>query len=337
MPVEGVAASAARALLRVGWPLLALIALLAFNLVFTPHFFDIELRDGRAYGTLIDILNHGSKLAIVALGMTLVIATGGVDLSVGAVVAISGAVAATLITRADSAFPIAAAAALSISLLAGLLNGALVAIGRVQPIVATLVLMVAGRGVAQLITDGLIVTFDNPALTRLGSGAWLGLPLPVMLLALVAALAGFATRGTSLGLFLAAVGENETAARLSGVSERGVKLAAYAFCGFCAGVAGLVECAYIRAADANNAGLNLELDAILAVVIGGTALAGGRFTLLGTLIGALLIQTLTKTLYMNDISADVAGVPKALAVLAVCLLYSPTVRSWAARRWRRDA
>lgn len=318
------------------WPLAALLLLLLFNLLFTERFFHLEVRDGHLYGTLIDVLNHGSKVMLLALGMTLVIATGGVDLSVGAVMAIAGAVAAQVINQGESSIGTAFALALAVALIAGLWNGLLVTAFRIQPIVATLVLMVAGRGVAQLISDGQIVTFTDPTFVFLGNGHFLGLPFPVTLVAVALLWTALFTRRTALGLFLEAVGGNERASRNAGVPATQVKLLAYGFAGLCAGLAGLVAASNIKCADANNAGLFLELDAILAVVIGGTALTGGRFSLLGSLVGALLIQTLTTTMYMQDVSADVAPVPKALVVVAVCLLQSPKFRrEWRRLGWRR--
>jgi len=317
--------------------LLALVLLCGFNVAFAPGFFAVEFRDGRIYGTLIDILNHGSKLGIVALGMTLVIATGGVDLSVGAVLAVAGAVATTLIER-GTPFPIAVASALAAGSAAGAWNGWLVSRLRIQPIVATLVLMVAGRGIAQLITDGLIVTTNDPRLASIAGGSLFGLPFPVTLAGGCFVVLGLMTRRTAWGLYVEAVGDNEVASRYCGVDPRVVKLAVYAVAGTCAALAGLIEASYIKAADANNAGLFVELDAILAVVIGGTALTGGRFSLVGSLLGALFIQTLTKTLYMHDVSADIAPVPKAIVVILVCLLQSPVARArFAAWRGRQPA
>lgn len=315
----------------VKWALLAFALLLLFNLAFTPGFFDLEVRDGRLYGTPVDILNHGSKVAIVAVGMTLVIATAGVDLSVGALVAIAGAVAATLIADRGAPWYLAVVAALGVSVMFGMWNGALIVFLRLQPIVATLILMVAGRGVAQLITGGSITTYEDPRMTWFGNGSLFGLPVPVTLLALVALLCAIATRRTPLGLFIESVGDNQPASRLAGVPDRAVRLFVYAFSGMCAGTAGIIECSYIKAADANNAGQLLELDAILAVVIGGTSLMGGRFLLVGSIIGALLMQTLTKTLYMQDVSSDIAPAPKAAVVILVCLLQSPVVRERLAR------
>lgn len=321
-------------------PVAALAILLAYNALCTPGFFAVEIRDGRVFGTLIDILNHGSKKGILALGMTLVIATGGVDLSVGAVMAVCGAIAASLVVAGHGA-GIAIVAALGAGVVGGLWNGALVTFLRLQPIVATLVLMVMGRGIAQLLTDGLIVTFQDPTLTAIGNSAFLGLPFPVTMLAAFFLCVYAATRRTALGLFIESVGDSAPAARLSGVPDRAVTVLTYVVCGLGAGAAGLIECSYIRAADANNAGMTLELDAILAVVIGGTSLTGGRFNLGGSIVGALLIETLTKTLIMQNVSTDIAPAPKALVVLGVCLLYSPSLRgrlsAFAARRGRASA
>lgn len=326
--------SVAAVLGPVFWPLVAWGVLLAFNALLTPGFFALEWRDGRVFGTPVDVLNHGSRVAIVAIGMALVIATRGVDLSVGAVAAISGAVTATLVREVQVPAAGAIAAALLVALLCGLWNGVLVAWLRLQPIVATLVLMVAGRGIAQLTTSGLIVTFEEPRIAAIANGAVLGLPVTVWMLAAVGLLSWLATHRTSLGLFVAAVGANPEASRLAGVPERRVKLIAYAVCGLLAGVAGLIECSYIKAADANNAGNLLELDAILAVVVGGTSLAGGRFTLVGTVIGAMVMQTLTQTLYMQNVGADMAPAPKAAAVIVVALLQTGGLGG-AARQLRR--
>jgi galactofuranose transport system permease protein len=314
-------------LAKLVWPVAGLALLLLFNFLFTEGFFRVEVRDGRLYGVLIDILNHGSKVMLLALGMSLVISTGGVDLSVGAVMAIAGAVAAQLINQPDVAFSMVILATLGISTLAGCWNGLLVGGFRIQPIVATLILMVAGRGIAQLITGGQIITFTDPRLTFIGNGHLFGLPFPVTIVLVMLGLTALLTRKTALGLFIESVGDNERASFCSGLNARTIKFMVYVFSGFCAGLAGLVAASNIRCADSNHAGLFLELDAILAVVVGGTALTGGRFYLVGAVVGALLIQTLTTTMYMRDVSADVAPVPKALVIIAVCLLQSQAFRA----------
>jgi simple sugar transport system permease protein len=317
------------------WPVTGLALLLLFNLFFTEGFFKLEVRDGHLYGVLIDILNHGSKVMLLSLGMALVIATGGVDLSVGAVMAIAGAVAAQLINRPGVPFPLVVAAALGVAILAGCWNGLLVGAFRIQPIVATLILMVAGRGVAMLITDGQIITFTEPKLVFIGNGHLLGLPFPVWLSLGMLFVTVMLTRRTAIGLFIESVGDNQTASTYAGVNSSTVKFLAYVFSGFCAGLAGLVAASNIKCADSNHAGLFLELDAILAVVVGGTALTGGRFYLVGAIVGALFIQTLTTTMYMRNVSADVAPVPKALAILLVCLLQSQALRGKVAGLMKR--
>ena len=317
---------------RLIWPLAALAALLLFNLLFTDGFFNIRLSDGHLYGSLIDILNRAAPVMLLSLGMTLVIATAGIDLSVGAVMAIAGSVAAWLITRGQLGLVPVVALTLGACLLAGAWNGLLVAFFGVQPIVATLVLMVAGRGVAQLITGGQILTYERPGFSFIGGGHFLTLPFTVTIVAGMLVLTAVFTRRTALGLFIEASGGNETASRYSGVNVGMVKLFTYAFCGLCAGVAGLIVASDIKAADANNAGLYLELDAIMAVVIGGTALTGGRFTLVGSMIGALIIQTLTTTILTRGVPVEFTLVVKALVVLLVCLLQSPALRAMVLRR-----
>jgi galactofuranose transport system permease protein len=324
------------------WPSVALFLLLAINLIkvsdghvsFSVDFFRIVVKNGYFYGSLIDVLNRAAPVLLTSLGMTLVIATGGVDLSVGAVMAIAGSVAAWLITDVHLGLAPVIAISLAICLAAGAWNGVLVAFAGVQPIVATLVLMVAGRGIAQLITEGQIPTLETalPAFGLIGGGHLFALPVPVNLVVIMFLLTGVLARRSALGLFIEAVGGNETASRYAGVNARAVKLFAYAFCGLCSGLAGLIVASDIRAADANNAGLYLELDAILAVVIGGTALTGGRFSLLGTILGALIIQTLTTSILTRGVPVEFTLVVKALVVLAVCLLQSERFQAVLLRR-----
>ncbi|WP_226351087.1 MULTISPECIES: ABC transporter permease [unclassified Pseudonocardia] len=322
------------------WPVLALAALLLANLVWTPGFFAITVQNGALYGSLVDIAKNGAPTALIALGMTLVVATRGIDLSVGATVAISGAVACTWIASApDPASPGAALSgiglALGLALVLGVWNGAIVSVLGIQPIIATLVLMTAGRGIAMLVTDGQIVTVANPTYAALGSGFWFGVPVAVVLTALVYLAVALLTRRTALGMLLESVGINPVASRLAGVRARGIVWSVYLFVALCAGVAGLLISSNVTAADANNAGLWIELDAILAVVIGGTLLSGGRYSIGGTLVGALILQTLTTTVYTAGIAPEVTLVFKAVVIIAVCLLQSPKARSALARRRRR--
>lgn len=210
----------------------------------------------------------------------------------------------------------------------------LVAGAGIQPIIATLILMVAGRGIAQLITSGQIITVNSIPYNFIGSGWLMTLPFSVYLVAAVFLFAAWITRRTSLGMFIEAIGCNPTASRLTGIRSRSILLSVYMFCSLCAGIAGLITSSNVSSADGNNVGLWIELDAILAVVIGGTSLAGGRFSLSGTLVGALLIQTLTTTIYMIGVPPEITLVVKAFVVLAVCLIQSPAFRQSLARGFR---
>lgn len=297
------------------------VVLLANWLVF-PGFFDIRLQDGRLFGSVVDVFVRGAPVALLALGMTLVIATKGIDLSVGAVMAIAGAVAATM-TNAGHGLPLTILAAIGVGLVCGLWNGMLVALLRIQPIVATLILMVAGRGIAQLITEGQIITFVDPALIFLAGGSFLSIPMPVVLVILMFALTLLLVRATALGLMIESIGVNLLSSAYSGVNTKVVLIAVYAWAGICASVAGLVVAADIHGADANNAGLWLELDAILATVIGGTSLLGGRFNITLALLGALIIQAMNTGILLSGFRPEFNLVVKALVVLAVLLFQSP--------------
>ncbi|GLY62587.1 sugar ABC transporter permease [Pectobacterium carotovorum subsp. carotovorum] len=304
--------------------LLALVAILLIDSMVAPNFFSLHIQDGRLFGSLIDILNRGAPVALLALGMTLVIATGGIDLSVGAVMAIAGATAATL-TAAGHPLPSVLLVALLVGALCGLWNGFLVAVLQIQPIVATLMLMVAGRGIAQLITEGQIITFDNAGLAKLGSGTLFYLPMPVIIACVMLLALWILMRKTALGLFIESVGINLRSARNAGVSTKLVLVAAYVICGVCAAVAGVIVTADIRGADANNAGFWLELDAILAVVIGGGSLLGGRFNLLLSVVGALIIQSMNTGILLSGYRPEFNLVLKALVVLLVLVMQSPRI------------
>ncbi len=315
--------------------LVALALLLLFNLFFTKNFYVITIQDGHLYGTLIDILNRGAPTILLAIGMTLVIAaTGGADLSVGAIIAITGALVAKLIGgqliiidgvqyyEANTPMFIAIIAGLSLALVFGFWNGFLVSYLKIQPIVATLVLMVAGRGIAQLITDGQILTVYYKPFFFIGTGWLFGLPFAIFIAIGVYLLALVLTKKTALGLFIESVGINASSSRYAGINEKAVKMFCFAFCSFCAGIAALIICSNVKSADANNAGLNTELDAILAAVIGGTSMSGGKFSLSGSVIGALLIQTLTTTIYAFGVPPEISLVVKSFVVAIICFLQS---------------
>ena len=327
---------------RLFWPLVALALILITDAIFAPGFFKIGILDGHLFGNLIDVVNNAAPLMLVAIGMTLVIATGGVDLSVGAVIAISAAMGAVLINPAlgnklitndiltadttNTPLGLIVLADLAAGTLCGLWNGLLVSRGKIQPMVATLILMVAGRGIAQLITNGQIMTIYYTPYFFFGNGFILGMPVSIYIVAVVFLFAWVLVRKTSIGLFIESVGVNAKATYYSGISEKNVKLFVYTFCGFCAAIAGLILSSYVHSADGNNNGLNYELDAILAVVIGGTLMTGGRFSLFASVIGALIIWTFTITMYTFGVPANALLAGRAVLVLVVILLYSDYAR-----------
>ncbi|WP_417580389.1 ABC transporter permease [Pelagibacterium sp.] len=302
---------------------IALAAILLINWILFPGFFNLFIRDGRVYGSLIDVLNRGAPVAILAIGMTAVIATRGVDLSVGAVMAIAGAVAATMVQGDGNALIIVLVAGLGVGLLCGLWNGALVAVLGLQPIIATLILMVAGRGIAQTITEGFIVTFNDPGLIFLGSGSVLGLPTPIIIMLVLAVVTTLVMRLTALGLFIESVGINRSASSYAGLRARSLLIGVYAFAGFCAAISGIIAAADIRGADANNVGLWLELDAILAVVIGGTSLMGGRFSIPMSVIGALIIQAMNTGILVSGFPPEFNLLVKAALIIIILVVQSP--------------
>jgi ribose/xylose/arabinose/galactoside ABC-type transport system permease subunit len=315
---------------RLIWPALCLLGLIVLNTAVRPQFIKVTLRDGQLYGAPIDILRQSAPLMLVALGMTLVIATRGIDLSVGAVMAISGAVTLTIIDgsatpKSVSTVLLASAAGIGLAFALGIWNGLLVAVGRIQPIIATLVLMLAGRGVALLITGGFITTVTSPPLKFVASGYLLWLPFAFIISLVAITVVALVERRTALGVLTEAVGINPEASRLAGVRSRGIVFAAYVASATLAGIAGIIYSSNIMAADANAAGELIELYAILAVVLGGTSLLGGKFSIAGTVIGVLIIQTLNSTILFLGVPSAEAPVFFALVVILVVLIQSPRV------------
>jgi simple sugar transport system permease protein len=221
-------------------------------------------------------------------------------------------------------------ATLIVAIICGLWNGLLVAYGKIQPMIATLILMIAGRGIAQLITNGVRIQIFYDPYAFLGNG-WIVLPFSFYLVILVFLGAWLLTRKTAIGMFIESVGIRPRSSFFSGISEKRIKLIAYAFCGFCAGIAGLVASSNIRTSDANNIGLDYELDAILAVVIGGTLMAGGRFSLLASIIGAIVIQATTTSMLALGVPASAVKAVKGVVVIFVIILYSEQMRNFIQR------
>lgn len=309
-----------------GIPQIAMLLLiLLINWINSPQFFNITLQDGRLFGSLIDVCYRGAPIAILALGMTPVIATGGIDLSVGAVIAIAGAVAATLAQADLPAWQIISLTLLT-GIFCGLWNGFLVARLGIQPFVATLILMVSGRGMAQMITEGKILTFTHAGVDEISRSVLACVPMPIVITLTVLIVGLILFRGTALGLFVEATGVNRVSSANAGVKTRIVITTVYTWCGFCAAMAGLIIISDIRGADANNAGLWMEMDAILAVVIGGTSLLGGRFRLVLSIVGALIIQAMNTGILVSGFKPELNYIVKAVVVLIVLCVQSPALQ-----------
>ena len=302
---------------------LVLLLLVLYNLLFTPNFLSQQ--------TFRVNLTQVSTIVIVAVGMTLVVATGGIDLSVGALMAISGVIAPMLFmpTTGPLATPwLGVSLAWLLPVLAagsfGLFNGVLITYGKIQPFIATLILLIAGRGIAQALTNGNLVTFKHPGFQFIGMGQILGIRFQIILMLLIVAIAAWLLRRSLWGRYILAVGGNEAAARLAGVPVQQVKLLVYGISGALAGLAGLIVIAIHSSADANQIGQNMELDAIAAVAVGGTALNGGKAAIVGTLIGALIMQMIRYTLLSHGIPDTAALIIKAIIiVLAVIVQRQP--------------
>lgn len=292
--------------------LAALVALFLYNAIDTPFFLTRQ-------SLLFILLRQAAPIVIVAVGMAIVIGTAGIDLSVGSVMAIAGQVGATLVLH-NHPFMLAIVAALLVSALCGLFNGTLVARFGVQPIIATLILFIAGRGIAQLITGGELQALSNPGFQWIGLARPFGVPAQVIIAVVVAVAAWLVMRLTVFGRQVLAVGGNETAARLAGVPAARVKLLAYIASSVLAGLVGLIAVSATSASDANNVGVGMELDAIAAVAVAGVPLAGGKVTIWGAVTGAVLLKLLQNTLIVHGIAKEVAQMIEGAVIVAALWL-----------------
>lgn len=312
-------------------PIMCFILVLLINVIKTPTFFEVSIKNGVFYGYIIDVINRASELVVLAVGMTLVVASsGGTDISVGAVMSVAAALCCYIlaggqqtINAYQNPYVLGILLALVVGVVCGCFNGFLVAKMKIQPMVATLILFTAGRGIAQLITKGQITYIRVENYKLLGANIP-GIPLPttIFVVVIVVLITNIVLKKTALGLYIQSVGINAKASRLVGLKSSRIIFLTYVFCGLCAGIAGLMASSRIYSADANNIGLNMELDAILAVALGGNSLSGGKFTLLGSVIGAYTIQALTTTLYAMSVSADQLPVYKAIVVVIIVSLQS---------------
>ncbi len=330
---------------KITWAVVAELLILLVCLIIRPDFFKISYQPstGMLYGSLIDILNRSAEITIIAMGMTLVIALGGTDLSVGALVALSGAIALKFLRWDVAAYPtpgnysvysfaLVLLVPLVVCAIMGLFNGFMIAKVGMQPIIATLILMVCGRGVAQILTDGKQFTTLYEPFRFIGQGSFLFLPMPVIITIVVVAGVALFTRKTAFGTFVESVGINRSASRLSGINAQRVILIVFALTGFLSAISGLIYSSRIMSNDSNNAGLNYEMDAILAVVIGGTSMSGGKFSLAGTVIGSIIIRTIVTFVYYFGIVSEATMAFKALIIAVVIVLQSEPVREYFAKR-----
>lgn len=314
------------------WGIVAIALLLLVNTLKDPGYLAVSYNEttGSLVGNVIDILRAAAPIAMISVGMCLVIATSGIDLSVGSVMAVAGAVAMEFLASAGDS-PGAALGALALALLfgaaLGAVNAVLVSVVGLQPFISTLVLMLAGRGLAKVITGGQNTAASNDTISWIANGYVLGIPVVFVLAIVIVILVGLLVRRSALGLMIEAIGMDPRAARLAGVNRRGLLFAVYIASGTLAAVAGIFATASVMTVDVSNTGYQLEMDAILAVVIGGTSLAGGKFNITGAAIGALLIATLDKTVVFLGVSSSATPAFKAIVIVALCLLQSERVRT----------
>lgn len=319
-------------------PLFALCLVIVFNLIRDLSFFTItvtinNLGNTVLKGNIISILNGASAVAILAIGMTLVTsATGGQDISVGATAAIAGSVFVSVL-RANEITMLtiftAFLASCLVAILCGIFNGTLVAVFKIQPMIATLILFSAGRSIAYWINGGATPTVSSPLLDSIG-GFIPGIPIPTPIIIMVAflVLISLVLRFTNLGLYTQVVGINERPAHLNGINAAWIKLLSFMVLGVCVAIAGCITVARIGLINHETILLDVEMDVILAVAIGGTALSGGKFSLFGSVIGAYIIQALTVTLYAMKVPSSAVKAYKALVIIAIVVVSSPVVQEY---------
>ena len=332
-------------------PLIAIALLVVFNLIRDPGFFSIGIshnNNGNAVlsGNIISIINGASELAVLAMGMTLVTAAcGGQDISVGAAAAIAGSVFVKVLKAGASITAgtviLAFLCSCLVAMIFGMFNGTLVAVFRIQPMIATLILYTCGRSVAYWINGGATPTVSSPIVTGIGSFIpGIPIPTPVIIVAVTAILFKLLFRFTALGLFTQSVGINGSAARLNGINEKFIKLLSFVILGVCVSIAGCIGVSRLGLINHETLLVDIEMDTILAVAIGGNNLGGGKFKLSGRIIGAYVIQMLTITLYAMKVSSTDVKAYKAIVIILLVVIGSPVIKErfagWAARlRGRR--
>ena len=339
-----------------GWslflPVMSLLLVMAVNIIHDISvganplsFFMITLRQTTGngtilYGRIIDILNRGSEVAILALGMTLVVSSSaGTDISVGSVMSLCASFCCMLLagygvsstTVLARPLLVGVLGGIAVGVLCGMFNGSLVAYFGIQPMVATLILYSAARAVGLLLCNDLIVYVRNDSFGFFGG--FLGMiPTPVVIAAICILIIAVLLKKTALGMYIQSVGINSKASRIAGLNSKRIIFMTYTLCGLFAGIAGIVASSRITSADSNNIGLYFEMDAILAVALGGNSLGGGKFNLAGSIIGAYTIQAITTTLYALGVSSTQAPVFKAIIVIIIVAIQAPPLKAYLKKR-----
>lgn len=333
-------------------PIFSMLLVMIVNMIYDIangnafyNFFTLSIKNGILYGRLVDILNRGSEAAILAIGMTLVVsASAGTDISVGSVMSLAGGVCCVLLAGfgnvnvSQYAVPLwlGIAAGIVVACLCGAFNGYLVSYLKIQPMVATLILFSAGRAIGLLLCNSNIVYIRVPSFQFFGGYCWV-FPTPILITALCILVISLILKYTALGTYVQSVGINKNAARIAGYQSNRIIFTTFVICGLFAGIAGIVATSRIYSADTNNIGLNLELDAILAVALGGNSLGGGKFRLSGSIIGAYTIQAITTTLFALGVSSAQAPVFKAVIVILIVMIQSPVMKAYFAKRAAQKA
>ena len=332
-------------------PLVAIVLLAVINLINDPTFFRVVMKTNNAgfpilSGYLITILDYGSELAILAIGMTLVTAaSGGQDISVGATIAIAGSAMLRILCGGEArpteiAAPIIVAflVACVVGMLCGAFNGALVAIFKIQPMIATLILFTAGRSIAAWINNNELPIVPDPKFAYFG-GFIPGIPIPTTTFIAIACIIIIALvlKFTNLGLYTQSVGINENSSRLNGINPTLIKFIAFVILGLCVAVAALIKVSRLSTINYSVIAKDIEMDAILAVALGGNALSGGKFNMWSSILGAYVIQFLTTTLYKFEVSSDALAAYKAVVVIILVVFSAPTVREYLAQFTKRFA
>lgn len=324
-------------------PIAALLLLALFNLAVDPSFFKITLGTNSAgdpvlTGYLMTILDYGSEVAILAIGMTLVTAaSGGQDISVGAAVAIAGSVILRVLVgiggdgTLQAPIIVAFLAACVVSMLFGAFNGILVAVFRIQPMVATLILYTAGRSIAAWINNNELPIVTDKSFTYFG-GFIPGIPVPTpFFIAVVCVIITLLVlKFTNLGLYTQAVGINASSSRLNGLNPTFIKWLSFVILGLCVAVVGLIKTSRLSTINYSVIAKDIEMDAILAVALGGNVLSGGKFNIMASILGAYVIQFLTTTLYKFQVSSDALPAYKAVVVILLVVISAPAVKERAA-------